>query len=187
MPRSPDTLHSWTSPVESMRRVLSMPRSPFSNVLRPLIGGLPQTRNITSSDMKPRTVSTSPSAVARCHCATRFRIACSSVLIGNRARRVAELGRTPCRAPASSSRSTATCVASSGRRTATTCCRKFSPPWTDYGRPGSSGTVAPPPPPLRNCSTSGISTGTPFERFSYPSRVTRTVSSMRTPSCFSAM
>src|ERR1044072_3743266 len=58
-----------------------MPRKPSSNALRPFIGGWPQTRNTTSSDIKRRMVSTSPAAVARCHCAIRYRIVCSSVFM----------------------------------------------------------------------------------------------------------
>ena len=79
--KSSETSTSWTSPLESTRCDLRKPRSPFSNVLRPFIGGLPGIRNTTSSDIRPRTVSTSPAAVARCHCLTRFRIVCSSAFM----------------------------------------------------------------------------------------------------------
>jgi hypothetical protein len=79
--RLPETSISWISPVESMRCVVSISRSPFSNWPRPFIGALPATRKTTSSAIRRRTVSTSPAAVARCHSATRFRIACSSALM----------------------------------------------------------------------------------------------------------
>jgi len=63
-----------------MRCCFRSPPSDCSNAPRPRMGSLPGTRNTTSAAMSPRTVSTSPFAVALCQSATRSRIAASSVL-----------------------------------------------------------------------------------------------------------
>jgi hypothetical protein len=75
----PRHLHFPHVALETIRCALSRPRSPAANASRPFIGALPATKNSTSSDIRARTASTSPSAVASCQCWMRARILCSSV------------------------------------------------------------------------------------------------------------